>query len=161
MIKKLKSCSSFALTSDIWTSVAMIGYLGITCHTLSEDFTSMDFLLQVKELPGNHTGDHIGEALNLCMEEFELIDKPHILVTDNASNMKVSAKTANAIHIGCAAHLVNLIVREALEEPSIKNAIEQVKAVSNVINILTFARLYLMFINLLWPHPGSIQFKLT
>jgi hypothetical protein len=107
----------------------MIGYLSITCHFLLDNFTTTDYLLQVRELPGSHTGELIGDAIDSCLQEFNLINKNNFLVTDNASNMKASAQATNMTHIGCAAHLINLIVRNALEIPEIKAAVEELKQV--------------------------------
>jgi hypothetical protein len=160
VINSLKLCSSFALTADIWTSPAMKGYLAITLHAIGENFTLLDYLLQVRELPGSHTGDVIAAAIDCCLQEFELSNHHSFLVSDGASNMKSSAHVAKMNYVWCAAHLINLVVRDVLQNvSSIRDMIDEFKQVWNVFVILNACRLSLMSTSLLLPLLDSVQYK--
>ena len=60
--------SNINLKTDVWTSVALDPYLGITCHTVTSDWQMVSFLLHINHFP--HPHDHIS-----IKNEFEEVKK--------------------------------------------------------------------------------------
>jgi hypothetical protein len=83
---KLSTCSSVALTADIWTDRRCHSYLGVTVHSFvkGQPFTH---LLAFKTFRGSHTGQRIAEAMDEIVNEYAIKDKVNFIITDNASNM--------------------------------------------------------------------------
>lgn len=52
----LSECPKINLTTDIWTSIAMDPYLGITCHTVAPNGKMFSFLLYISHFPHPHDG---------------------------------------------------------------------------------------------------------
>ena len=67
-----------------------------------------------------------------CLLEFGLVFKPNYLVSDSTNNMKASARVAKMSNVRCAAHLINLIIEKALNNQSIKIAIEEFKKIGDI-----------------------------
>ena len=81
--------SSYALTTDIWSSRAMHSYMGVTIHFIDANFCLRSYLLDVKELLDNHTGENIAEYLSEIMNDWHLSSiKLSGMTTDNGSNMR-------------------------------------------------------------------------
>ena len=52
--KELSSLSSFALTTDLWSSQANHAYTGVTVHYINDAFEMKHHLLVTKEFPESH-----------------------------------------------------------------------------------------------------------
>ena len=55
--------SSYALTTDIWTSRHNKAYTGVTVHFVNTSYQVKAYLLQTVEFPGAHTGVNITAEL--------------------------------------------------------------------------------------------------
>lgn len=84
---QIAQADDMSLTIDIWTDRRMHSFLAITGHTFIE-FECQSFLVAFEAFRGSHTGQHIAEAIDRCMEKYSLREKVHYIVTDNASNMR-------------------------------------------------------------------------
>lgn len=117
IIDELKETESVALTSDAWTSRTCENYVTITVHFMQSDWNMKSYVLQTRHLDVSHPGLNIGNVLKESITEWKLPTKHEIgLVTDHASNMEISAKTADLHpHIGCFAHTVNLACQRGLK----------------------------------------------
>ena len=60
----IANVSSYALTTNIWSSRAMHSYMGVTIYFIDINFCLSSYLLDVKELLDNHTGENIAEHLS-------------------------------------------------------------------------------------------------
>ena len=78
---------NMSLTIDIWTDRRMHSFLAITGHTFI-DYDCQSFLVAFDAFRGTHSGQNIAEAINCCLEKYNLRDKVRYIVTDNASNMR-------------------------------------------------------------------------
>lgn len=107
----------FALTSDIWTSLAMDSFMSLTIHYLTKDFKMKEFTLMVRQLSGRHTGDSIRATLSGALDEFNLDkDKMAMMLRDNGSNMVKACEDWGIPHFGCIGHCLHLIVGPFLLE---------------------------------------------
>ena len=62
----------FASTTDCWTSRANEAYMGVTFHTISEDWELLHFTLQNNALPDQHTAENLAEALLTSLQQWSL-----------------------------------------------------------------------------------------
>uniref|UniRef100_A0A9I9E6V3 HAT C-terminal dimerisation domain-containing protein n=1 Tax=Cucumis melo TaxID=3656 RepID=A0A9I9E6V3_CUCME len=131
--KKLKNALTrsgqrVCLTTDTWTSVQNINYLVITAHFIDDDWNLHKRILNFCQV-ANHKGDTIGRAIEKCLEGWG-IDRLFAITVDNASSNDATIaylvkkfKGRNElvldgefIHIRCCAHILNLIVSDALKD---------------------------------------------
>ena len=106
---KISAANYLSLATDILTAdAAKIAFLSITGHWIDPTkFSQETAVLRVTHFPENHTGVHIKEYLQKGLESFEIpLSKIHLIVTDNASNMKAAVKNSghqfHALSILCS-----------------------------------------------------------
>jgi hypothetical protein len=117
-MKELLSSSAkyVSLTTDLWTSRAKQGYIGITASFISYDFKIYDILLELKYLPYPHKAEHIQNCIESTISKWGLHGKIIAVTTDNGSNMvKAISKINNVIRIPCTAHTLQLVIGKALK----------------------------------------------
>lgn len=103
----------------------MDGYLGVTCHYITPEAKLATVVLGVRRFYQTHTAQHLMEAKVLLMAEWGITSKVQCMVTDNASNMILSAQLLNLRHVPCFAQNLNLIVKKALDQTPVINEIRQ------------------------------------
>ena len=113
-----------SMTSDIWTSSALDGYISVTGHFLDDDWHLCTKNLSTNAMHERHTGVHIAKALIDVSTDFKIL-KENIacVVTDNASNMDGACRDGNFEHTTCFAHTVQLAVEDGLKIPTISRAL--------------------------------------
>ncbi|XP_026098618.1 zinc finger BED domain-containing protein 4-like [Carassius auratus] len=124
-MEDLKKADFVSLTADMWSSINMDGYLGVTCHYITPEAKLATVVLGVRRFYQTHTAQHLMEAKALLMAEWGITTKVQCMVTDNASNMILSAQLLNLRHVPCFAHNLNLIVKKALDQTPLINEIRQ------------------------------------
>ncbi|CAH1979160.1 unnamed protein product [Acanthoscelides obtectus] len=126
--EQMNQVKKICLTTDHWTSTA--NYMGITAHFIDEDFKLRSKLIKCIKFEGEHTAVQIAAEMKRTAEEWSLLDKILIVITDNASNI-TNAVTKELMwkHFGCFAHKLNLVVRSALKSETL--IIEKVKTIVN------------------------------
>lgn len=131
IIAELKETESVALTTDSWTSRACESYVTITVHFMQSDWNMKSYVLQTRHLYVSHTGVNIGNVLKEALTEWKLPTEHEVaLVTDNASNMEIAAKTADLQpHIGCFAHTVNLACQRGLKVSALGRLLGRIRKV--------------------------------
>ena len=107
-----------ALTSDLWTSNALEGYIGLTGHFISKNWELYAKVLATRHVRNRHTGENIAHEIKNLIKEFK-IDLCAGLVTDNAANMSVAADKLGLRHVGCFAHTLQLAIEDGLKVPQI------------------------------------------
>ncbi|XP_076134518.1 E3 SUMO-protein ligase ZBED1-like [Alosa pseudoharengus] len=115
-VAKLHNIPAVCLTADMWTSLTMDSYLGVTCHYTDANTNLGSVLLGVAKFPKAHTADNIKEALSHLITDWGLTGMVTTLVTDNAANMVAATEKLGLRHLPCFAHTLNLIVKKAVEE---------------------------------------------
>ncbi|XP_058613457.1 zinc finger BED domain-containing protein 4-like [Onychostoma macrolepis] len=124
-MRDLQKAEFVSLTADMWSSINIDGYIGVTCHYITPEAKMATVVLGVRRFYQTHTAQHLMEAKTLLMSEWGITSKVQCMVTDNASNMILSAQLLNLRHIPCFAHNLNLIVKKALDQTALINEIRQ------------------------------------
>ena len=112
------------ITADCWTSRANEAYMGVTFHTISEDWELLRFTLQNKALPDQHNAEKL-EALLTSLQQWNL--DPGLLscaTVDNAANIQQAVTDVLLWEcLGCFGHTINLCVKAGLKVSQIATAI--------------------------------------
>ncbi|CAG8477855.1 8354_t:CDS:2 [Cetraspora pellucida] len=104
-----------SLTCDLWTGRNCMGYLGVTCTFIDNDFQLNEIVLTLKYLPYPHTGKAIADALNFIIDDWKLTDKVFTITMDNSSNMVKATKCMpNIVQISCTAHTLQCAIGKGL-----------------------------------------------
>ena len=117
-MKELLSSSAkyISLTTDLWTSRAKQGYIGITASFISIDFKLYDILLELKYVPYPHTSEIIQSHIESTISNWGLRGKVIAIATDNGANMvKAISNIDNVERIPCAAHTLQLVIGKGLK----------------------------------------------
>ncbi|KAF7123666.1 hypothetical protein RHSIM_Rhsim12G0090800 [Rhododendron simsii] len=116
------------LTTDTWTSVQNLNYMCLMGHFIDENWRYQKKILNFCVVP-NHKGDTLGRMVEECLLDWG-IDKFLTVTVDNASSnnlliaylerktkdRKTTILNHEFLHVRCSAHILNLIVREGLQE---------------------------------------------
>ncbi|KAK7882934.1 hypothetical protein WMY93_029108 [Mugilogobius chulae] len=121
----LKNAESVCLTTDMWSSINMDGYIGVTGHFVTPESKLATVILGVSQFQQSHTAQNIAESQKLLMEDWGIKEKVQCMVTDNAANMKLSVQLLNIRHVSCFAHTLNLIVKKAIDQTPAMNDIRE------------------------------------
>ncbi|KAL5558669.1 hypothetical protein UlMin_034880 [Ulmus minor] len=120
-----------SLTTDCWTSIQNIGYMCLTSHWISNDWTMQKRILSFIQVP-SHKGEILGKELIACLHDWG-IDKVFCVTVDNVSSNDVALKKLKSylqekkrglvldgemLHMRCCAHILNLVVCDDLKEIS-------------------------------------------
>lgn len=135
----VKTCSTIALSLDVWTSKNHKSILGVIGHWLTPTFEYRERVLEFSEITGSHSGENMAELLQNMLSELQLEDKLLTITADNASNNEALASElyfnlsetypSDSLdpscsghlrflgidsYIRCLAHVLNLIVSDIL-----------------------------------------------
>lgn len=117
-----------SITTDTWTSIQNINYMVVTAHFMDNDWKLHKRIINFTKI-NSHKGEDIGKTLELCLKGWG-IDKVFSITVDNASAndgavryMSARLKEINTLlfdglylHMRCACHILNLIVKDGLDE---------------------------------------------
>jgi len=131
-----ETATTVSLTTDLWSSRAKHGYLGVTATWITPDFKIKDVMLEIKYVPSLHTAKTIAELFYQCITSWNLEGRVMAIVTDNGANIKSTFpiliqkdKCENIQRIPCAAHTLQLAIGKGLAPVEI--LIARVKRVIN------------------------------
>lgn len=65
----LAQTDKVALTTDIWTSLAVESYVTVTCHYIDEEWEMKSTVLQTHSMPERDTAENLAEVLRTAAEE--------------------------------------------------------------------------------------------
>ena len=102
-----------SLTTDIWTSEANDSFLSLTLHYLNAEFQPKMVVLDCIPFNAEHTAENILHLIEEKLDPYQLSDKIHFFVRDNAANMVGAFNISSYGHVGCFLHILqvsNLIV---------------------------------------------------
>jgi hypothetical protein len=112
-----KTCTYASITADLWTSRAKTGYIGITCHWLTQEMKLYDILVCVEQISYPHTGEHIRNTIQSKLKVLGLEEKINIAITDNGGNMLKAIREWDGVNcVACSAHTLQLCVLKGLKE---------------------------------------------
>jgi hypothetical protein len=110
-----------SLTTNLWSSRAKHGYLGVTAAWITPDFNVKDIMLEIKYAPSPHTANAVAELLYECISSWDLSGRVTAIITDNSSNMKaafpilIQKDQCEAIkRLPCIAHTLQLAIGKGL-----------------------------------------------
>ena len=116
-----ETATTVSLTTNLWSSRAKHGYIGITTIWITPDFKVKDVMLEIKYAPSSHTANVVAELLYECISRWDLNGRVITIVTDNGSNMKaaipilVQKNQCEAIQrLSCTAHTIQLAIEKGL-----------------------------------------------
>ncbi|XP_065150533.1 zinc finger BED domain-containing protein 4-like [Paramisgurnus dabryanus] len=124
--KEIKDIQAMSFTTDIWSSaVSPMSLLSLTVHWLDTSCTARGAMLQAKNFHGSHTSDTIAAAITDILDKWHIpLNKVHVILRDNASNMKKAMENMGVRSLGCFAHSLQLVVNEGLlSQRSVSDAI--------------------------------------
>ncbi|XP_025410740.1 zinc finger BED domain-containing protein 1-like [Sipha flava] len=127
--RSLDNASYIAMSTDGWTSVNNESYVAVTVHFIDTELCVLkSHLLGCYYFELSHTAINLSTFLNNCFEEWSIVNKVKIAISDNASNITAAiSSNKNWKHIPCLAHSINLIAQCGLEE--IKEIHKKVKKI--------------------------------
>lgn len=130
---KLASAENLALTFDFWLDpLNTQSYLGATVHFIDGNEYE-GIMIGILETNDRHTADNIVLWLTELLETWSIdVEKIVVIVTDNANNVSCAAKklVGDDKHLGCFAHVLNLIVSKSIEKSVVtKEIVMKVKLI--------------------------------
>lgn len=117
----------FCITCDIWSSLALDSYLGVTVHFISEDFYRKLVVIRCVPYNASHTGESIKTRIRYVLHKWGLPEaRLHCVVSDSAANMKKAFEDFN--WIACFLHLLALVVKHSIfQQSGVKLIVKKVK----------------------------------
>ncbi|XP_024043240.1 zinc finger BED domain-containing protein RICESLEEPER 2-like [Citrus clementina] len=120
--------SRVAITTDMWTACNQKkGYMVVTGHFIDNSWHLQSRILRFIYVQAPHTADCISQILVKCLMDWNLDRKLSTVTLDNCStNDAMVARlkgllstesmilSGNFFHMRCAAHILNLIVKDGL-----------------------------------------------
>ncbi|WKA12252.1 hypothetical protein VitviT2T_029663 [Vitis vinifera] len=130
MISYLEKLQSrVAITTDMWTSNQKKGYMAITVHYIDESWLLHHHIVRFVYVPPPHTKEVLSDVLMDFLLDWNMDRKVSTVTVDNCSSNdgminilveKLSLSDSlllngKIFHMQCAAHVLNLIVKEGLD----------------------------------------------
>ena len=114
---KVKLAKTITATTDLWTSIQKLPYIGITIHFYDDNFKFHNYTICIDHLTGSHNGSNLNEKLISKFEEWNIFENVRFIVTDNGKDIcKAVSLSENVGHIRCMGHLLNLMVRKIIKK---------------------------------------------
>lgn len=122
-------CQRVCLTTDMWTSSCQkMSYMCVTAHFIDNNWRLHKKILNFCQV-SSHTGETICATMDKCLNNWGL-HRVLSLTVDNASSNDVGVRrlkkrllsrgslimNGNYFHMRCCAHVLNLIVKDGLED---------------------------------------------
>ncbi len=95
----------------------------------------MSAVLDTVPMTKSHTVDNIAEEIRLVYNKWNILDKIHSVVTDNAANVTAPIKQVNVRHTPCFAHTLNLVVQDSINNTEdVQKLKEKIKTIVNFLH---------------------------
>jgi len=132
------------IITDIWTSLQNLSYMVVTASYIDSNWRMHKKIIKFNVI-SSHKGENIGRMLENTLIEWE-IESVFAIIADNATindiaidymrrklkDKRDSILGGEFLHIRCVAHILNLIVSEALKGLG--------NCVSNIRNVVKFVK---------------------
>jgi hypothetical protein len=89
----LNSCDVATIMLDLWSSNSMVGFMGVSCSSVTADYIPFTCFLNMKEMPQNHTAEAILSESECVVSDWGLNGKvccliciPHCELLNRLSN---------------------------------------------------------------------------
>lgn len=120
---KLKQVSYISLTTDCWTSGNGYPFIGLTAHTINNDWKIESFCLACTSLNVDHNSVNIKNKIKQILIE---------ITTDCGCNILKAVDTLSFNHVPCFGHVLNTGVTNASVLPPVKFCSENAFKVRSV-----------------------------
>lgn len=107
---------AFSFTCNIWTcKYTTQSYISVTSHWIDNDFNRENAILRCEAFDGRHTALNIADALQDIIKVWDIpVNKCHLVLRDNAANMRKAMLEAGIPSVGCFAHTLQLCIHDSL-----------------------------------------------
>lgn len=127
-VQELVNCGkAFCITTDAWTSINTVSFIGVTAHFLDKNFNLHSVLLDCSSFDLRHTTENLAADLQRVCKKWKIENKVLFAVSDNAANIQKAIQSIGWKHMGCVAHTINLLVKDSLKGAEIRIIIEKVR----------------------------------
>ena len=111
-----KEITYVSFTSDAWSSdVNDTSLPSLTAHWIDSQFKRISAVLSAQCLTEAHTGQYIAAQFLTMLEKWDIsLERVHLVITDNSSNMKKTMLDSSLQHFGCFAHSLQLVIQDGL-----------------------------------------------
>ena len=140
----LAKAEAFGITTDGWQSDPGDSYESVTAHWVDENYELKKCLLGTIPMKERHTAENIYEVIegkDGILAKWDILQKPRVYVTDNASNVKKACvDLCDKEWLGCFPHTINLSVAAGLSVAEIERVVAGAKSVVKFIHQSSVAR---------------------
>lgn len=130
---ELKGVADLSFTTDIWSSdVSPMSLISLTVHWVdSASYALQSAVLHVKKCRGSHNRQTIAESITAMLDHWKIpLNRVHVILRDNASNMKAAMQDMGVPSLGCLAHTLQLVVHEGLiSQRSVNDALANARKI--------------------------------
>jgi hypothetical protein len=116
---------SFALTSDIWTSLHQkTSYISVVAHYLDNSYCLHKLVIGFRVMNDSHTGSAIAKHILGVVNAFGISNKIMSITLDNASSNTNAIESLSphlhsyidgyVVHQRCVCHIINLVVQDGI-----------------------------------------------
>lgn len=91
-------------------------YMSLTAHFIDNNWELHSILLHCFKFSERHTSENLKLEIIRILTEWEILEKVHTIVTDNAHNITNAIRLTEWNHLSCLAHTVNPIVQSAFKK---------------------------------------------
>ena len=112
----IKDVHYLSLTTDIWsTSLNNQSLMSLTTHWIEDSCARQSAVLNVNKIEGSHSGAAICQMIETMIDSWKISKEGiHLVLTDNASNMKKALRDCDLHGYGCFAHSLQLVVHDGV-----------------------------------------------
>ncbi|XP_065199244.1 zinc finger BED domain-containing protein 4-like [Sycon ciliatum] len=119
LVTKLAGATSIAITTDAWTSKAVVSFVTYTSHYVTDDWKLVSHVLETKRFNGSHTAETLAASTEAVLSRFNIAhDTVQCLVHDEAPNQMAASRLLRSQHHwdyqACAAHRLQTCIRHAI-----------------------------------------------
>ena len=110
----IKDVPFISLTTDIWSAnLTNESLISMTAHWVNESFNRLSAVLHAQKIEGSHSGIAICHMLEAMLDTWNISkERVHLVLSDNAANMKKALREAYLRGQGCFAHSLQLVVND-------------------------------------------------
>ena len=106
-----------ALTTDGWQAPTAESYMAYTAHFLDLDSGELvTKILECARFDKSHHSENLQQDIERICTEYNLWKKIVNITADNAPNIQLAIRLTGIDVLGCLAHLINLIIKNAISQ---------------------------------------------
>ena len=113
--ERLGEAEFVSVTTDTWTTpMSTESLISFTAHWLDKQWDRRSAVLHCTRMSGSHTASNIATTILALIDNWQLTDRIHVILRDNAKNMTKGMQEAGLPSMGCVAHTLQLSVKRGL-----------------------------------------------